>query len=452
MAEKLFGTDGVRGRANVFPIVPDFALKLAQAISTLAVKHKKVAIAKDTRISGDMLEAAMISGFCSMGVDVELLGVIPTPALTFLTPDLKVDFAVMISASHNPYYDNGIKLINGNGDKLSDEQTSLLENLILKNEFVLSAEKLGKPQLNNKVIEKYLKVAKEVLPQNALKGLRVVLDCANGVFYEILPEIFKQFGAGVIVIGNQPDGYNINKECGSTDTKLLSQVVSETKAQLGVAVDGDGDRIIICDENGKKLDGDQIIAFLAKYFKEHKKLKGNAVVATILSNVGLESFVKSLGLNYHRTAVGERYVVQKMKELKANVGGEESGHMVLSDFSKSGDGMMAALIVAHGLLESGRKMSEIFPVFKPVPRLRVDVKFEKKEDIAKAMENAKVKKIIETSEQEIGNKGRILVRKSGTEPKVQVWVWCENKNLQRTLSQTIVEALSSLGGTPKEVA
>lgn len=431
---KLFGTDGVRGKAGEFPMVPDFAMKLAQAAG---IGISRVAIGRDTRISGQMLESAMVAGFASVGVDVVLLGVLPTPAMTSILASLNVDLGVMITASHNPYYDNGIKLMNGVGDKLSQVETSRLEDLLGDCRASARNDVFGGVVCNNKVVNQYLEKVSKIVP--SLKGLRVVLDCANGAFSEILPAVFKDLGAGVIVLNNQPDGYNINKDCGSMHPEIMCKTVVESKAHLGIAVDGDGDRIIICDEKGSILDGDQIIAFLAKNFKESGKLKANAVVATIVSNFGLEKFCRSLGIDYYQTAVGEMHVIDKLKELGANVGGEESGHMVVTDYSKSGDGLVVGLIVASGLLQSGKKMSELFPVFEAVYKKRMDVKFAVKENMAKAIE--KTQNVIEECAVALGNKGKILVRASGTEPKIQVWIWGEDKNLVDELNAKIASEI-----------
>jgi len=417
---KLFGTDGVRGIANKYPMVPEFALSLGKACACLVCKEKKkVAIAKDTRISGDMLESALIAGFAAQGVDVIRLGVIPTPALTLLTKDLNVDMAVMITASHNPYTDNGIKLVDAVGDRFDDRIINSLEELVEKQEFPVS-EKLGVVSIYDNPALKYMEKAIKALGDNRLTGLRVVLDCANGAFSEIMPEVFKRMGAGVIVVGNQPDGYNINKDCGSQHTEKLSQTVVEAHAQMGIAVDGDGDRIIICDENGNRLDGDQIIAFLAKTLSDDKRLQNDSVVATIMSNIGLDKYLQSLGIKVYRSLVGEKHVILKMREIGANLGGEESGHMVLSDYSRTGDGMITALTVAYGFLKSGKKMSELFPVFIPYPCSEVDTYFADKNELLQANQDIDVLKEADKVRDLLGAYGNVIVRKSGTEPLIKV--------------------------------
>ena len=441
MANKLFGTDGVRGVANEFPMTAEFAFRLAQALSHLICTQKKrVAIGKDTRVSGDMLESALIAGFTSMGVNVIKMGVVPTPLLTAEVGSLNADMAVMITASHNPYHDNGIKLVNNSGDKFSDEKTAELEKLLTSDMvFTQNKENIGRVFEDEKSIPAYMANARSIAPNtNALKGLRVVLDCANGAFSKIMPQIFKDLGAGVITLADAPDGYNINKDCGSQHTEKMQQVVTDSHAHLGIAVDGDGDRIIICDENGTRIEGDQIIAFLATYFKHENMLKANAVVATVWSNLGLEKYLHTLGIDYYRSAVGERYVIEKMRQTGANVGGEESGHMVLSDYAKTGDALLTGLIISLGLLKSGKKMSEIFPLFAKCPCQISNLRFKSPEDVNIAFSSSIVQQIIADSEQKIKSSGSIIVRKSGTEPMIKVRVEAEDKQLVEEISNAIV--------------
>ena len=448
MGNKLFGTDGVRGVANVYPMTAEFALKLGLAAGELiCTERRRVAIGRDTRGSGEMLETALCAGFISQGVDVIKMGILPTPALTTLTPDLGVDMAVMITASHNPAQDNGIKLIAADGDKFSDEVTGKLEAFITQDQFNLSSDKFGKVSDDIDSVSHYISKAMSVAQGEVpLKGLRVVIDCANGVFSEIMPKVFVKLGAGVIAIGNHPDGSNINKDCGSQHIEKMVEMVKNSKAHLGIAVDGDGDRIIICDENGQCLDGDQVIAYLGKYFKENNKLKGNAVVATIVSNPALDRYLKTIGVNCIRSAVGERFVIEEMRKAGCNVGGEESGHMVLSDYAKTGDSMIAGLVIAMGLLQSGKKMSEIFPLFTPMLKNRVDTKFASKEAMLKAFEQADFQNAVQAAEEEIEGKGRILVRKSGTEPKIQVWVWGDDETLVNEINRKMSSVLENAEG------
>lgn len=441
MANKLFGTDGVRGVANEFPMTAEFAFRLAQTLGHLICTQKKrVAIGKDTRVSGDMLESALIAGFTSMGVNVIKMGVVPTPLLTAEVGSLNADMAVMITASHNPYHDNGIKLVNNSGDKFSDEKTAELEKLLTSDMvFTQNKENIGRVFEDEKSIPAYMANARSIAPNtNALKGLRVVLDCANGAFSKIMPQIFKDLGAGVITLADTPDGYNINKDCGSQHTEKMQQVVTDSHAHLGIAVDGDGDRIIICDENGTRIEGDQIIAFLATYFKHENMLKGNAVVATVWSNLGLEKYLHTLGIDYYRSAVGERYVIEKMRQTGANVGGEESGHMVLSDYAKTGDALLTGLVISLGLLKSGKKMSEIFPLFAKCPCQISNLRFKSPEDVNIAFSSNIVQQVIADSEQKIKSSGSIIVRKSGTEPMIKVRVEAEDNKLVDEISNAIV--------------
>lgn len=447
MANKLFGTDGIRGIANQYPMTAEMAFRLAQVLGkTICTEKKRAAIAKDTRISSDMLEAALIAGFTSMGVDVVRLDIVPTPLLTSCTKSLNVDASVMITASHNPYHDNGIKIINKNGDKFSDAETAEIENLLLSDTpLETSKDSIGKVICNTDCVEAYINAARNIAPDdNALKGLRVVLDCANGAFSNIMPQVFKDLGAGIITLSNQPDGYNINKDCGSQHTENLQKTVVESHAQLGIAVDGDGDRIILCDENGKRIDGDQIIAFLATYLKEEGKLKGNAAVATIWSNLGLEKYLHSLGINFYRTPVGERYVIEKMRETGVNVGGEESGHMVLSDYARTGDAMITGLIISLGLIKSGKKMSEIFPLFENCPCIIRNIRFANMEKAAAALADQTVQKSIKEAQEKIQNSGSVIVRKSGTEPVVKIRVEGENEEPVKNISNFLVTQIEKL--------
>lgn len=427
---KWFGTDGVRGVANEFPMTADFAVKLGMAAAeAVCTKQHKVAIAKDTRVSGDMLEAALVAGFTSKGVDVVLLGVVPTPAVTTFVDKLNVDMAVMITASHNPYQDNGIKLIASDGDKFSDETTAALEKLIEQNNFTLNPEAIGKVMFDNSIRGSYQDIALNMFAdKQALKGLKIVVDCANGCFSEILPEVLKKLGAEVISIGCQPDGHNINKDCGSQHPETLLSSVADNKADLGLAVDGDGDRIKLCDNNGKLIKSEQLMAFLAKDMQDSGENKNRPFATTKLSNTALERYItENLGLKYLSTAVGERAVIKALKENGGVIGGEESGHIVLLDYAKSGDAMMTALRVIKGVLASGKRLSEIFPLFE-----NDFLYFEN----FKVASSAKVKEIaadnaLQTLLQDINTKisghGRAVIHPSGTEPKIRVWVCGDNQ-------------------------
>lgn len=446
MANKLFGTDGVRGVANVYPMTADFAMKLAMAAGELVCKgKKKAAIGRDTRVSGEMLEAALAAGFTAAGVDVVRLGVLPTPAVTTLTPDLGVDMAVMITASHNPYYDNGIKLVAADGNKFSDEMTAALEEKISRGDFALSPEKIGRISEDVSAVEKYIEVAKSTAPSGQpLSGLKVVLDCANGVFSAIMPEVYRELGAEVISMSCEPDGTNINKDCGSMHPQKMMAKVVESGADLGIAVDGDGDRIIVCDEKGQKVNSEQVIGFLAEYLEQKGELKGRAVVSTVLSNTALERFVRSKGLPYYSTPVGERHVVAKMKEVNGAVGGEESGHVVAMDYCKSGDALVVSLILSQGVLQSGRKMSEIFPLFAFDPFEFVNPRFESREQVKELVKNEAFVQLVEECKKEIGDEGRVVIHLSGTEPLIRVWVSGKDATLVKKLSAKLVAKLEEL--------
>lgn len=440
MAKKLFGTDGVRGIVNTYPMTAEFALKLGMACGIAICKtRKKVAIARDTRVSGEMLQSALASGFMAVGVDVVLLGVLPTPALTSITTDLEVDMSVMITASHNPYYDNGIKLIAADGNKFSDDVTSHLEELIEQNQFELGFDNLGRTSELKDAVLLYLEKAKSFIDnQNSLKGLRIVLDCANGVFSEIMPQVFKNLGAGVITLSAEPDGYNINKNCGSQHPQNLFETVKNAKAHLGIAVDGDGDRIIVCNEKGEKIASEQLIAFLAKYLKDEGKYTGNAVVSTMLSNTALERYINSIGMEYYSTKVGERAVIEKMREVVASVGGEESGHVVALDYSKSGDALVVSLILSLGLMKLKKPMSEIFPLFEFDPFVFVSSKVPNREVVKQVVADEQLQKVMRNAEERIKGQGRVVLHPSGTEPLIRVWVAGIDKKMVEEISDSIL--------------
>ena len=445
MADKLFGTDGVRGIAGQYPLTADFCLKLATVLSQkICTTKKQIAIARDTRISGQMLQNALSAGFTAQGIDVLDLGIIPTPLCTTLTPRLNVDMSIMITASHNPYRDNGLKLITSSGDKFSDSQTNELEALLQTPDFSwnYSDSKIGTVKTVNAGLENYLQTVKNIAPANALSGLKIVLDSANGAFSAILAPVFKYLGAEIISLSDQPDGYNINENCGSQHTENLSKTVVEKHYDLGIAVDGDGDRIIICDENGKRMDGDQIIAYLATYMQKHKILKGNAAVATIYSNLGLGKYIRSLGLNFYATPVGERHVIAQMQKSSCNLGGEESGHMVLSDYSLTGDALIAAVIVCLGIKEDERALSQIFPVFQPFPSFSNNLRFTDKSIIEKIMNDSEVLNTIENMRQTLTGHGMVLVRKSGTEPVIRLKVEDEDAALAEKCATEIISIIN----------
>lgn len=422
MAEKLFGTDGMRGIANTYPLTIDFCTRLGIVLGRhFCTQKHRIAIARDTRISGTMLFSALAAGLTSQGIDVLDLGVIPTPLCTTLTPQLDVDMSIMITASHNPYQDNGLKLINQNGDKFTDSDTAKVEELVkVLDTPQYDSQKIGRIIVTDTGIDDYFEAVSSLADADVLNGMKIALDSANGAFSDIFPYVFKFLGANVISLADSPNGYNINENCGSQHTEKLSQIVVENNCRLGIAVDGDGDRIIICDETGKRLNGDQIIAYLAKYFKEHNLLKGNAVVSTLYSNMGLGKYLRSIGIEHYTSAVGERYVIEKMREVGSNLGGEESGHMVLSDYSRTGDAMLAAIVVCLGIAESNKKVSEIFPVFAPFPTEAHNLRFENKEIINRILDNNEVKKCIAEITARLQNHGSLIIRKSGTEPVLRL--------------------------------
>ena len=442
MTNKLFGTDGVRGVANVYPMDVVFASKLADVLSELQCKDKKrVAIGRDTRISGEMLEAALCAEFMANGIDVILLGIVPTPLVTLKTASLDVDLSVMITASHNPYSDNGLKLIDANGNKFDDkfyeEVEKRIENHIRSEK---NPEKIGKIIKNESAIEEYIAQLREIAPNyKALQGLKVVLDCANGAYFYILPQLFKDLGAGVIAINNKPDGYNINKNCGSQDTNQLAETVKDAKANFGVAVDGDGDRVILVDNNGNVIDGDQLLAFLATYLKKQQKLSNNTVISTEWSNLGLGEYLEKNGFKYFKSKVGERYVIDLMREKNASLGGELVGHIVLSDYAKSGDAAATAVVISLAYLEAKKEMSEIFPIFNPYPCIVENIRFSCKEYMQQSVEYDDVKEALAKAKQLLGENSNVIARKSGTEPVIKLRIEGTDSSLVEKLSQNLKE-------------
>ena len=440
-----FGTDGIRGKANTPPMTPDIALKLGQAAGEVFVRGDhlhRVVIAKDTRLSGYMLEPALTAGFISVGMDVILVGPLPTPAVAMLTRSLRADLGVMISASHNPYYDNGIKLFGPNGFKLSDETELKIESLMHNGKAKLAAsDKLGRARRLDDARGRYIESVKNTFPRHLrLDGLKIVVDCANGAAYHIAPEVLFELGAEVIPLGVSPDGFNINKECGSTSPELLCKTVVEHKADLGMALDGDADRIVMCDEKGKLIDGDQLMAMIASYWHSKGMMRGDTVVATDMSNLGFERYLTSLGLKLHRTKVGDRYVVEAMRAGNYNIGGEQSGHIILSDYSSTGDGLVAALQALAVLIESGRKMSDIGNQFTPLPQILHNIKYKNDEN---PLESFAVQAAIKVAKEKLGSRGRILVRKSGTEPLIRIMAEGESESEIQALVAMIAETVKS---------
>jgi len=422
MTRRYFGTDGIRGQSNIHPMTPDLAMRVGIAVGTIfrnGNHRHRVVIGKDTRLSGYMLENAMVAGFTAAGLDVFLLGPIPTPAVAMLTRSLRADVGVMISASHNPYEDNGIKLFGPDGYKLSDELEMRIEDLLdsdLHSQLAKSGD-IGRAKRVEGDIYRYIEHVKRTLPRDVtLHGLRVAIDCANGAAYKVAPLALWELGAEVVTIGNQPNGTNINLDCGSTSPEALQKKVHEVRADIGIALDGDADRVIIVDERGEIVDGDQLMAVIAESWAEDRKLKGGGIVATVMSNLGLERFLNAKGLDLARTKVGDRYVVEHMRNNDFNVGGEQSGHIVLSDFGTTGDGLVAGLQVLARAKRLSRPISEICRRFEPVPQLLKNVRFQG----GKPLEDVIVRQAIADAEAELAAKGRLVIRPSGTEPLIRV--------------------------------
>ncbi|WP_174800517.1 phosphoglucosamine mutase [Martelella limonii] len=424
MTRKYFGTDGIRGLSNVFPMTPDLAMRVGIAVGTIFRRDDRthrVVIGKDTRLSGYMLENALVAGFTAAGLNVYLLGPIPTPAVAMLTRSLRADVGVMISASHNPYADNGIKLFGPDGYKMSDEIEARIEALLDRDNFhaqLAAPHEIGRANRVDGDIYRYIEFVKRTLPRDVtLNGLRVVVDCANGAAYKAAPTALWELGADVVTIGTTPDGLNINKECGSTYPKTLQEKVHEVRADIGIALDGDADRVIIVDEQGNIIDGDQLMAVIAGVMVEENELKGGGVVATVMSNLGLERHLNGMNLDLVRTKVGDRYVVEHMRKHGYNVGGEQSGHIVLSDFGTTGDGLVAALQVLAAVKRAGKPVSEVCRKFEPVPQLLRNVRITVG---AVPLEDSNVKQAIADAEAELKGRGRLVIRPSGTEPLIRV--------------------------------
>jgi phosphoglucosamine mutase len=447
MTRKYFGTDGIRGKANTSPMTAETALRVGMAAGryfTRGDHRHRVVIGKDTRLSGYMIETALVAGFTSVGMDVLQFGPLPTPAVAMLTRSLRADLGVMISASHNEYQDNGIKLFGPDGYKLSDSVESAIENMMDNGlgEHLAEPSKLGRAKRIEDAQARYIEFAKRTFPQNLrLDGLRIVLDCANGAAYRVAPEVLWELGAEVIKIGVDPDGFNINRECGSTSITGMCNKVKESRADLGIALDGDADRVMLADERGHIIDGDQILALIARSWSKAGTLKGGGVVATVMSNLSLERYLNAMGLNLARTAVGDRYVVEHMRERGFNVGGEQSGHLVLSDFSTTGDGLIAALQVLAVIAESKQKASEATHLFEPLPQILKNVRYRAG---AKPLESQEVATAIQDGEARLANKGRLLIRKSGTEPLIRVMAEGDDEKLVNTVVGDIVKVLEKV--------
>ncbi|AXK81326.1 phosphoglucosamine mutase [Pseudolabrys taiwanensis] len=443
MVRRYFGTDGIRGRANKV-ITPELALRVGQAAGLMfrnGDHRHRVLIGKDTRLSGYMIENALVAGFTSVGMDVLLTGPIPTPAVGMLARSMRADLGVMISASHNPFDDNGIKLFGPDGFKLSDEVELKIEALLDSDLTKQLAEShdLGRARRIDGVQDRYIEFAKLTLPRHlSLEGLRVVIDCANGAAYKVAPGALWEMGADVISIGVEPDGFNINKECGSTDLAAISRKVREVRADIGIALDGDADRVMIIDERGHVVDGDQLMAVIAESFKEDGRLTKPGIVSTVMSNLGLERYLGSIGLDLLRTPVGDRYVLERMRADGYNVGGEQSGHIILSDYTTTGDGLVAALQVLAVVKRRNKPVSEVCHRFEPLPQILKNVRFK----AGKPLESATVKTAIASAEEKLGRNGRLLVRPSGTEPVIRVMGEGDDKAVVEAAVDSVIDALS----------
>jgi phosphoglucosamine mutase len=444
MSRKYFGTDGIRGKANTAPMTAETALRVGMAAGryfTRGEHRHRVVIGKDTRLSGYMIETALVAGFTSVGMDTIQFGPLPTPAVAMLTRSLRADLGVMISASHNAYEDNGIKLFGPDGYKLSDEVEAEIERMMDNGlaDHLAAPDKLGRAKRIDDAQARYIEFAKRTFPAHLrLDGLRIVLDCSNGAAYRVAPEVLWELGAEVISMGVEPNGFNINSKVGSTAPDAMCAKVKESRADLGIALDGDADRVVIADEKGHIIDGDQILALIARSWNKAGTLKGGGVVATVMSNLALERYLNAMNLELVRTAVGDRYVVEHMREKGFNVGGEQSGHIVLNDFSTTGDGLIAALQVLAVIAETGQKASEAAHLFEPLPQLLKNVRFRAG---MKPLENQDVATAIKDGEARLVGKGRVLIRKSGTEPLIRVMAEGDDEKLVKTVVGDIVQVL-----------
>ena len=443
MTRNLFGTDGIRGLTNSEPMTAETALRVGQAAGThfLRGDHRhRVVIGKDTRLSGYMMESAMVAGFTSVGMDVVLVGPMPTPAVAMLTRSMRADLGVMISASHNPFSDNGIKLFGPDGYKLRDADEQAIEERMDQPPLLVAPEKIGRAKRIDDARGRYVHFAKSTFPDRLrLDGLKIVVDCANGAAYHVAPDALWELGAEVISICTSPNGTNINDGCGSTHPEALQRKVVEEGAHIGLALDGDADRLLIADEKGRLIDGDQLMALIALDLKARDELRGGALVATVMSNLGLERRLEQDGIGLVRTKVGDRYVLETMREKGYNVGGEQSGHIILADHSTTGDGLVAGLQVLAALVESDKPASELLNLFEPVPQLLKNVRF----NGGAPLESDVVRKRIAAAEENLRGRGRLVIRKSGTEPLIRVMAEGDDPQLVERLVDDICEAVAA---------
>ncbi|NAZ30136.1 MAG: phosphoglucosamine mutase [Caldimicrobium sp.] len=439
---KLFGTDGIRGEANIYPMLPEVALQVGRAIGYLfrgtLGQHQKVIIGKDTRISGYIFESALTAGLCSMGIDVYLVGPLPTPAIAFLTKDMRARAGIVISASHNPYYDNGIKIFDHTGFKLPDELEERIEALLEDEGFKeirSTKEELGRAFRIKDAIGRYAIHLKSVVPPNIdFEGLKIAIDCANGACYYIGPLVLEELGAEVVRVGCQPNGININENCGALYPEVIRKKVMEEKCHVGIALDGDGDRIAICDEKGNLYDGDDLLAIFATYFLRKGLLNPKIVVGTVMTNKGLEVYLSKLGIELIRTSVGDRYVVQEMKAKGCLLGGETSGHIIFLDKTTTGDGLLTALRLLSILKEEGKTLSEFQGLYEKFPQIIVNIKVKEKRPVH---EIEGLIDLINKLEKKLGDEGRVVVRPSGTEPKYRVMIEAKDSNVAKEFAEEI---------------
>ncbi|MBA2919733.1 phosphoglucosamine mutase [Sphingomonas sp. MAH-20] len=442
MTRKYFGTDGIRGRVNAPAMTAEMAMKVGMAAGAHFVRGAhihRVVIGKDTRLSGYMLEPALVAGFTSVGMDVVLVGPMPTPAVAMLAQSMRADLGVMISASHNPFADNGIKLFGPDGYKLSDEDELAIERLIDAQPVLAPADRTGRARRVDDAQGRYIHAVKSSFPEGLrLEGLKIAIDCANGAAYKVAPEALWELGADVVPIGVDPNGTNINAGCGSTAPQVLCETVAASGADIGLALDGDADRLIVADETGRVIDGDQLMALIATSWARKGLLKGGGLVATVMSNLGLERRLAADGLSLERTKVGDRYVLERMRSGGFNVGGEQSGHIILSDHATTGDGLMAGLQILAELVQSGKRASDLLRVFDPVPQLLKNVRFSG----GRPLEDARVKAAIADAEAELNGHGRLVIRPSGTEPLIRVMAEGDDEAQVKAVVERICAAVA----------
>jgi phosphoglucosamine mutase len=446
LQRKFFGTDGIRGTANQFPMTAEIALKVGMALGarfgasfTKDHHRHRVVIGKDTRLSGYMIEPALTAGFVAMGLDVFLVGPVPTPAVSMLTKSLRADIGIMISASHNPFHDNGIKIFDREGNKLNDSIEIEIENLITADltQYLAKSVDLGRVKRLEDARGRYIEFVKNSFPRDKnLSNLKIVVDCANGASYSMAPTIFRELGAKVIEIGVEPNGFNINENCGSTHPQILQKKVLEESADIGIALDGDADRLVVVDEKGELIDGDKLIAIIAEKLHDEGRLKGDLVIITQMSNMALEEYLNYIGVSTIRTQVGDRYVLEEMRRHKCNFGGEQSGHIVLGDYSTTGDGLVASLQILTKLASENKKISELANIFKLNPQILKNIRFDK--NAPNPMENKLFQDFIIQKELELKKSGRILVRKSGTENLLRIMIEGKDFDLINKISDEII--------------